>query len=230
MPVFRLSKKIEFPPPWLARFDGLLCMGGDLHPHRIICAYRRGIFPWFSDGEPLLWWSPDPRLVMFPEKIKISRSLKRKIRKNFFKITMDSAFDQVIQSCAQTRTEMGEETWLGDDMIRAYSKLHEMGYCHSVEAWHEGELAGGLYGLFIGRTFFGESMFTKVSDASKVCLAALCAHLQKKGGEVIDCQVTTSHLLSMGALEIPRSRFLEIVHHSLEQDDLTGVWQFEGFL
>lgn len=229
MTVFRLSEKIEFPPAFLAGYDGLLCVGGDLSCERILCAYRNGIFPWFSEDEPILWWSPDPRLVLFPGDIKISRSLKKKIKKNYFEITMDSAFEDVIHACAYTRTENNEETWLVDEMIEAYIKLHKNGYAHSVEAWKNGKLAGGLYGISLGGAFFGESMFTKISDASKTALAALSSFLLKLKFDFIDCQVTTEHMLSMGAVEISRDDFLTKLLKSLTKKDITGRWVFPGF-
>ncbi len=229
MVIFRLSEKIEFPPAFLADLDGLLCVGGDLSCERILCAYRNGIFPWFSQGEPILWWSPDPRLVLFPENIKISRSLGKKIKKNYFEITMDNAFEDVIHACAYTRLENDGGTWLVDEMINAYTNLYKNGYAHSVEAWKNGKLAGGLYGLCLGGSFFGESMFTKISDASKTALAALSFHLSKLNFDFIDCQVTTKHMLSMGAIEISRNDFLNKLVKSLKRRDITEKWEFRGF-
>jgi leucyl/phenylalanyl-tRNA--protein transferase len=229
MPVFRLSERLEFPNPGFARFDGLLCIGGDLSIDRILLAYRSGIFPWYSKNEPLLWWSPDPRLILYPGELRISRSLRKKIRHNVFTITMDQAFDQVIHNCAGLRTDQGEDTWLVEEMIHAYTELHKNGYAHSVEVWKDGALAGGLYGLSLGGCFFGESMFTKISDASKTALAALSHHLVELNFDLIDCQVTSDHLLSMGAVEISRDHFLTTIHSSLERDDLKGPWCFKGF-
>ena len=227
MTVFSLSEKIEFPPAFLADFDGLLCVGGDLSCERILCAYRNGIFPWFSKDEPVLWWSPDPRLVLFPQDIKISKSLKKKIKKKYFKITMDQAFEEVIHACSYTRRENNQETWLVDEMIEAYTSLHKKGYAHSVEAWKDGKLAGGLYGISLGGAFFGESMFTLISDASKTALAALCFYLEKLKFDFIDCQVTTKHLISMGAVEISRIEFLCMLQSSLKRQDITGKWKFK---
>lgn len=227
MPLFRLSDRIEFPPAWLARLDGLLCIGGDLRPERIIEAYRNGIFPWFSKDEPLLWWSPDPRLVLFPDEINISKSLRKKLRKQYFHVTMDQAFDRVIRGCADSRTSRGGDTWLVDEMIEAYSALHRQGYAHSVETWHGQDLAGGLYGLSLGKVFFGESMFARVTDASKVALASLCLHLESLGFDMVDCQVTTDHLLSMGAVEMPRYQFLSLLNDSLKYPDSKGPWSFD---
>ncbi|GAB6146448.1 leucyl/phenylalanyl-tRNA--protein transferase [Desulfocicer niacini] len=229
MPVFRLSEALVFPPPHLAREDGLLCVGGDLSPQRLILAYQNGIFPWFSHGEPLLWWSPDPRMVLFPRNINISRSLKKCIRKGQFTITMDTCFREVITACADSRTRKGEETWLVDGMIPAYIHLHEMGLAHSVETWQNKVLVGGLYGISLGRTFFGESMFSFVSNSSKVALAALCHHLTALKFDLIDCQVATTHLASMGAVDIPRSLFIQKLTRSLNKKPIKGQWTFDGF-
>ena len=217
MPVFRLSEELLFPPCELAEQDGLLAVGGDLSPERLILAYRMGIFPWFSKGAPILWWSPDPRLVLFPEELKIARSLQRVIRKGTFYVTWDKAFRQVIQRCADVRTKKGEDTWLLPKMIQAYHQLHKMGYAHSVESWHEGRLVGGLYGVVLGKVFFGESMFTEKTDASKVAFVQMVRDLQDLQFELIDCQVTTSHLQSLGAREIPREEFLLRLERSLDQ-------------
>lgn len=224
MPLFRLSSRLEFPPPWLARSDGLLCIGGDLSCDRILLAYQNGIFPWFSDNEPVLWWSPDPRLVLYPPRIRISRSLGKKIKKNFFTLTVNQAFEQTIQACAFPRKDPDEGTWLVKEMQEAYIELHHKGYAHSVEAWHQGDLVGGLYGVGIGCMFFGESMFSFQSDASKAALVALARHLETHGFDLIDCQVTTDHLRRMGAVEIPRSRFLDILGRSIIRQPDPGVW------
>lgn len=225
MPLFRLSDQIEFPPAWLARSDGLLCIGGDLNPDRLLLAYKMGIFPWFSENEPILWWSPDPRLILYPNQIKVSRSLKKKLRKHPFDIRINTAFEQVITACAQPRKEKDEGTWLIPEMIEAYSVLHYMGRAHSVEAWQENRLVGGLYGICMGSAFFGESMFSWEPDASKICLVTLAAHLAHHGFDFIDCQVTTDHLLSMGAVEIPRDRFLDSLEAALERKLPEEIWQ-----
>lgn len=224
MPLFRLSTRLDFPPAWLARSDGLLCIGGDLSPKRLVLAYENGIFPWFSENEPILWWSPDPRLVLFPEDINISKSLKKKINKNLFDIRVDTAFEQTIASCAKPRRKDHAGTWLVDGMIEAYINLHLMGYAHSIETWRQGNLVGGLYGLCLGGSFFGESMFSFESDASKIALAALARHLKQHNFDLIDCQVTTSHLLSMGATEISRNSFLDIIHVSTKRKDIQNIW------
>ncbi len=229
MPLFRLSEDIIFPPARFAREDGLLCIGGDLSPGRLIAAYTQGIFPWFSKGDPLLWWSPDPRLLLFPKDIVISKSLKKTIKKNRFTITMDRTFKTVIQNCADLRIHQGEDTWIVDDMIQAYIELHRLGYAHSVEAWQGDTLTGGLYGISLGGAFFGESMFTKVSDGSKTALTALCRHMERFNFDFIDCQVKTDHLISMGAVSLSRERFLKLLKLSLKKKDHLGPWTFNGF-
>ena len=180
-------------------------MGGDLSPARLLLAYSQGIFPWYSDPSPILWWSPDPRLVLFPDEIKISRSLRRVIKKQVFAITIDGAFGEVIRSCAGVR----DETWITREMIEAYLALHDLGYAHSFETWHAGRLVGGLYGIALGRAFFGESMFSVMSDASKVALVHLVDFVAGLGFEFIDCQTATAHLKRLGAREISRKQFLD---------------------
>ncbi len=224
MPLFRLSKRIDFPPAWLARSDGLLCIGGDLSPQRLLLAYKNGIFPWFSMDEPFLWWSPDPRLVLFPEEINISKSLKKKIKKNLLTVTIDNAFEQTIRSCAKPRKKEHEGTWLVDEMIDAYIQLHNMGYAHSIEIWRGNKLVGGLYGICLGGSFFGESMFSFENDASKIALVALSNYLKKQRFDLIDCQVTTTHLLNMGACEISRNSFLDIINKSVKRKEFKDIW------
>jgi leucyl/phenylalanyl-tRNA---protein transferase len=212
VPVFRLTDAIIFPPPELAEDDGLLAVGGNLSTDRLVLAYSMGIFPWYSDGDPILWWSPDPRLILIPEELKISRSLRQTIKKGVYNITIDRAFEQVIRECSAINRKHEDGTWITDEMIEAYVRLHKAGYAHSVEAWageYGEELAGGLYGVVLGRAFFGESMFARKSDASKVAFALLAGQLAEKGFELIDCQVTTAHLKRFGAREVPRSEFLE---------------------
>ncbi|MFO7971177.1 MAG: leucyl/phenylalanyl-tRNA--protein transferase [Desulfobacterales bacterium] len=226
MTVFLLTDKIAFPPPHFASGEGLLAVGGDLSRERLLLAYRMGIFPWFSDHDPILWWSPDPRLVLYPREIKVSKTLKKIIRKGMFKVTMDSAFDRVITQCAQIRLENNQGTWIVEDMIDAYCRLHESGFAHSVEAWREGELAGGLYGVSLGRCFFGESMFTRISNASNVALVTLAEYLKKLSFDMIDCQLTTKHLLRFGAREIPRSKFLKQLEASLKAPTKRGKWRY----
>jgi leucyl/phenylalanyl-tRNA--protein transferase len=227
MPVFLLSDKISFPPPYLASKEGLLAVGGDLSQKRLLLAYRTGIFPWFSDDEPILWWSPDPRLVLYPEEVRVSKTLKKIIKKKMFHVTMDSAFVQVINQCAKIRLQNNQGTWVVKEMIDAYCKLHESGFAHSVEAWYQGELAGGLYGVSLGRCFFGESMFTRVSNASNVALVKLVEYLNALSFDMIDCQLTTEHLLRFGAREIPRVSFLKQLEESLKAPTNKGKWCFE---
>lgn len=224
MPLFRLSKRLDFPPAWLARSDGLLCVGGDLSSKRILLAYQNGIFPWFSKDEPILWWSPDPRLVLFPENINISKSLTKKIRKHLFNIRIDTAFEQTILACAKPRNNEHNGTWLVEEMIEAYIKLHKLGYAHSIETWRQDKLVGGLYGICLGGSFFGESMFSFESDASKLALVSLANHLKKHRFDLIDCQVTTQHLLNMGACEISRHAFLDLITPSVKREDIKNIW------
>jgi len=203
--------------------DGLLAVGGDLSVTRLINAYRRGIFPWFGDGDPILWWSPDPRTALFPDRLRISRSLRKTLRKARFGATMDRDFDAVITACAQPRAADGG-TWLVPAMVAAYKRLHRQGLAHSVEIWHDDILAGGLYGVAIGRVFFGESMFTRISDASKVALVHLCRTLLDRGFRLIDCQVLTGHLIRMGAEQIPRAHFIRMLDRWCPLPDWRGTW------
>lgn len=202
-----------FPPvdKALTEPDGLLAIGGDLSPERIIIAYLNGIFPWYSPGQPILWWSPNPRAVLFPEKLHVSRSLAKIIRKKEFTTTIDQAFGQVIKACAQIPRHNQDGTWITDEMQQAYMKLHQLGIAHSAECWNNGQLVGGLYGIALGKVFFGESMFSRQSNASKVAFVHLLDELKKSNYALIDCQVTTDHLLSLGAEEIPRKQFLQLV-------------------
>lgn len=224
MPIFALSADHAFPPPHLATPEGLLAVGGDLSEGRILAAYRQGIFPWYSEGEPILWWSPDPRLVLYPQEFHRSRSLDRVIRRAEFTVTCDRAFEEVIAGCGRGRRESGEGTWIVPEMAAAYCRLHRSGYAHSVEAWRGDELAGGLYGVALGRCFFGESMFSRAANASKVALAALVGLLLRLEFALIDCQVTTGHLLRMGAREIPRRRFLSELKKALTAPTIRGSW------
>jgi leucyl/phenylalanyl-tRNA--protein transferase len=203
--------------PALGAPEGLVAAGGELSPQWLLAAYQRGIFPWFNEGDPILWWSPNPRLVLFPPEIHIRRSLRRVLRQRRFDVRIDTAFPAVIAACAAPR-KPGDGTWIVPAMQTAYIEMHELGYAHSVECWRDGQLAGGLYGMALGRVFFGESMFSRETDASKIALVHLANLLETKGFAMIDCQMTTSHLLSMGAREIARSQF----HTLLEQWVLTG--------
>jgi len=224
MPIFYLSENVSFPPPHLAHSNGLLAVGGDLSVKRLLRAYRMGIFPWFSNDEPILWWSPDPRLVLYPDEFRIAKSLKKVIRKKVFDITLDTAFPQVITACANSSRRKREGTWITEEMIDAYCQFHEQGYAHSAEAWCDGELVGGLYGVSLGCCFFGESMFTKVSNASKVAFAAMVSFLKQRAFKMIDCQVTTEHLMRFGAREIARKNFLVQLKSALKAPTLKGKW------
>lgn len=215
MSVFLLSSELLFPHPELAEEDGLLAVGGDLSEERILLAYSMGIFPWYSQGSPILWWSPDPRLVLFPEELKVSRSLRQTIRKGTFSVTVDTDFDQVIRSCAAVHKREDGSTWITGRMIDAYNRLYRSGYAHSVESWQDGELAGGLYGVSMGRVFFGESMFAKKNDSSKVAFALLVHQLKEWDYRLIDCQVSTRHLIRFGAREVPRRAFLKMLKEAL---------------
>lgn len=227
MPVFQLTDKLVFPPPRLAQDDGLLAIGGDLTQKRLLTAYREGIFPWFSAGCPILWWSPDPRLVLYPAELNISKSLKKILKKGTFEVTMDLAFRDVITACAGMRNKNRQETWIGKEMISSYCRLHETGFAHSVEVWQDNKLAGGLYGVSLGGCFFGESMFTHVNNASKVGLVALARYLEALDFDMIDCQIKTTHLIHFGAKEIPRSDFLIQLDLSLQKKTLQGNWSYE---
>ncbi len=224
MPVFELINEHIFPPVNLAEDNGLLAVGGDLSTARLLLAYSLGIFPWYSEGDPILWWSPDPRLVLFPEDLKISRSLQQTIRKEEFTITMDTAFETVINNCADVHKKDDDGTWITTEMVNAYTNLHKSGYAHSVEAWHKGNLAGGLYGVSLGSAFFGESMFMKKSNASKVAFIFLVKHLIKRKFTLIDCQIKTDHLLSLGATEIHRHEFIERLGSAMEVPTQKGKW------
>jgi len=229
MPVYILNEDHRiFPDPCFAESDGLLAVGGDLTPERLIEAYSRGIFPWYSDDSPILWWSPDPRLVLFPQELKISRSLRQVIRRGEFEVTVDGAFGEVMTACGLTRLENGEGTWITRDMLDAYCGLHELGIAHSVECRRGGELVGGLYGVAMGAAFFGESMFSTASNASKVALCALTAVALDLGFSFIDCQMTTKHLMSMGAVPVPREDFMDMLTQAIKGVTYCGTWGAKG--
>lgn len=196
-----------FPPLAQATEEGLLAMGGAVSPSWLLAAYRRGIFPWFNEDDPILWWSPDPRMVLIPQQFKLSNSLAKVIRNGGFDVRVDTAFEDVMRACAAPRKDQAG-TWISEDIIAGYTGLHRLGYAHSVETWRNGELVGGLYGVSIGRMFYGESMFCRVSNASKVALAHLCAQLTRWEFGMMDCQMETSHLASLGAYPIPRDHFI----------------------
>ena len=216
-----------FPPVLqaLRTPNGLLAAGGDLTTARLLDAYRHGIFPWFNAGEPILWWSPDPRMVLFPVEFKISRSLRKILRNKTYEVRTDTAFEVVMRACAAPRK--GQGTWIHEDMIAAYCELHRMGIAHSVETWQEDELVGGLYGISIGRMFYGESMFSSKADASKVALAHLAVQLECWNFGMIDCQMNTPHLASLGAREIPRTEFIRRLQELIHYPDIATPWRFD---
>lgn len=225
---------VAFPPvsQALTAPDGLLAAGGDLTPEWLFTAYQQGIFPWYEEGQPILWWSPNPRLIIIPGQLHISRSLRKVLRKQAFSVTLDSCFEAVIGACAEPREDAGG-TWITEEMQDAYCRFHQAGCAHSVEVWSDGALVGGLYGVAIGRVFFGESMFSRVSDASKVALAYLTQQLQDWGFELIDCQVSNPHLRSLGARDIPREEFQELLNRLTPLAPLAsepGPWQFDTSL
>ena len=226
MPVFRLSKEIAFPDPALAEPEGLLAVGGDLSPERLLAAYAAGIFPWFSEGDPILWWSTDPRLILLPAELKIRRSLAKVIRQNRFEIRTDTAFEQVINRCAAKSRSGQPGTWITPDMRAAYIELHRLGFAHSIEAWQDDQLCGGLYGLSLGETFFGESMYSDVPNASKVAFVRLIEATVTWGFDLIDCQTETEHLMTFGARSIPRCEYLERLERSVSRPTRRGLWSF----
>ncbi|QJB57879.1 leucyl/phenylalanyl-tRNA--protein transferase [Pseudodesulfovibrio sp. zrk46] len=227
MTIYRLFDEPIFPDPEEADPDGLLAVGGDLSPQRLLTAYSNGIFPWYSEDSPILWWSTNPRLVLVPQDFHTPRSLRRVLNKGKYTFTMDTDFEGVIRGCAHSPRPEQEGTWIVDEMVEAYSLLHELGYVHSVEAWQDGELVGGLYGLSLGSAFFGESMFYKAPDASKAAFAVLVNQLRAWGFTLIDCQQTTQHLLRFGAVEMQRFRFLAMLREAMEQPTREGRWCFD---
>lgn len=226
MPVFRLTDELVFPPPHLAE-DGLIAVGGDLRRERLLLAYRQGIFPWYSEGEPLLWWSPDPRMILLPGEFHLSKRFLRNLRKTPFKVTLDRAFAEVIRGCAAVPRHGQDGTWITREMITAYVGLHEEGYAHSAECWLNGRLVGGLYGISLGGCFFGESMYSLEADASKTALAALTRQLQACDIDLIDCQVSNPHLRRLGARPVRRTAFLKMLRAALEKPTHQGRWQLQ---
>lgn len=218
-----------FPPVELAlrEPDGLLAVGGGLEPERLLNAYRHGIFPWYSEGQPILWWSPDPRTLLFPWQLKVSRSLARTLRQQRFRISLDTDFPGVIRGCAEPRRDE-PGTWITAEIRQAYERLHQLGLAHSVETWRDGRLVGGLYGVALGRAFFGESMFSRVSNASKVAFVHLVRQLAAWDFALIDCQVHTRHLASLGAVEVPRHEFIRQLEAALRFPDRSGPWRFDS--
>lgn len=229
MPIYRLDERLLFPNPLLAEEEGLLAVGGDLRPERLLLAYEYGIFPWFNAGEPPMWWCPDPRYVLFPDKLNVSASMRSLLRKRPFSVTMDTAFRDVIHGCAAQslgRTEGG--TWITSGMESAYIQLHDLGFAHSVEVWLDEDLVGGLYGVSLGNIFFGESMFTRISNASKFGFVHLVHQLQEWGFDLIDCQQGTRHLIGLGAEPIPRKTFLAILEGQEPGSTRRGKWIMHG--
>lgn len=226
MPVYLLRDELIFPPPEGASDEGVVAIGGDLRPERLVLAYSQGIFPWPTDGFPLLWFSPDPRFVLIPSEAHVSRSLRKAVRRTELRVTCDEAFDQVIRACADVRRPGQSGTWITEDLIDGYEALHRLGFAHSVETWDDdGVLVGGLYGVSLGTAFFGESMFAVRGEASKVAYVTLLGNLVAWGFTLIDCQVPTEHLARFGARPWPRRRFLAALREALEADTRRGTWQ-----
>ena len=228
MAVFRLPRQPIFPDPELAEPDGLLAVGGDLSPERLLRAYSEGIFPWYSEETPILWWSPEPRMVLLPGDLHVPRSLERTLRSGRYLVRSDTAFGEVIRRCAATDRPDQDGTWITAEMVEAYERLHALGHAHSFEAWDEQGLAGGVYGVSIGAAFFGESMFADRPDASKAAFATAVRWMGRRGIELVDCQVDTDHLRRFGAREIPRAEFLARLGNALATATRRGRWRFDG--
>ncbi len=224
MPLFMINERLAFPDPEQATDEGLLAVGGDLRPDRLLLAYSMGIFPWFSPPDPVLWWSPDPRCVLFTDEVTISKSMRNVINQQKFSVTFDTAFLEVMDGCRSVQRPGQHGTWITSEVIESYFRLHKMGYAHSVEVWEGKVLVGGLYGVSLGDMFFGESMFTRSSNASKMALIHLCRTLQKEGFEIIDCQIYNDHLGRMGATHIPRAAFLSRLQAGMNRSTLKGHW------
>jgi leucyl/phenylalanyl-tRNA---protein transferase len=228
VPIYRLAREPVFPDPEGAEPDGLLAIGGDLSPDRLVSAYASGIFPWYDDESPILWWSPDPRLILAPAWLHVPASLRRTLRRGRFRVTADTAFAQVIARCAERERPGQRGTWITAEMRAAYVRLHALGLAHSFEAWEDGALAGGLYGVSLGSAFFGESMFSDRPDASKVAFAVSVGWLAARGVDLIDCQVRTDHLVRFGAREVPRREFLRRLREALQNATLRGAWTMDA--
>jgi len=225
MPVYWLSdKEMVFPHPNLAEPGGLLAIGGDLSPQRLLLAYRNGIFPWFGDEGYYYWYAPDPRFVLFPKELKVHKSMRNILNRDVFTFSFDSSFEQVMRACAEAPREGQDGSWISDDFIEAYTQLHHMGVAHSVEVWQEGELVGGLYGIALGNVFYGESMFARVSNASKAGFITMVQALEKQGYQLIDCQQETAHLASLGARGISRELFMEYLNQNVYAKTAVGKW------
>lgn len=221
MPIYRLGSDLLFPHPSMSDEDGLLAVGGDLSVERLLLAYENGIFPWY-DGQPILWWSPDPRSILYPQNLKVSKSMKKVLRKNLYHVTFDKCFRKVITLCGELRSG---KTWITNDMLESYCNLHKLGFAHSVETWCEDKLVGGLYGISLGRCFFGESMFSLMDNASKTALITLTVKLEQLGFHFVDCQVYSKHLESLGAVKVPREVFLNELAQGLKFKTLRGIWE-----
>jgi len=230
MPVFRIPRQHVFPDPEQANPFGLLGVGGDLHPDRLLLAYRSGIFPWYSQHQPLLWWSPDPRMVLWVGELHVPRSLGKVLRGGRYTFSADRAFEEVIDACAAAPRPGQKGTWITPEMRRAYVELHQRGHAHSIEAWSEGQLAGGLYGVAIGQVFFGESMYADRADASKAAFVRLVQQLERWGYPLVDCQVHTEHLARFGAREIPRRQYLRHLADLVDRPGRMGPWTLDGDL
>jgi len=227
MPVYRLGPELAFPHPGRSEPGGLLAVGGDLEPERLLLAYSAGIFPWYEQGQPILWHSPDPRAVLRPDAVRVSRSLRKVLRRGLYEVRLDTAFDAVVRGCAEAPRAQGEGTWITLEMRRAYGRLHALGFAHSAEAWEGDTLAGGLYGVSLGGVFFGESMFAARPDASKVAFVVLMQQLARWGFDLVDCQMQTAHLERFGAVLWPRPRFLETLARSLDRETRRERWRLE---
>ncbi len=228
MPVYQLTEELVFPDPALAEPEGLLAVGGDLSPERLVLAYQQGIFPWYSEGRPILWWCPRPRLLLLPEELRVGRTLRKRMKKAPYRITLDTAFEAVVDACAGTPRPDQGGTWITDDMRAAYAQLHRLGIAHSVEAWDGERLVGGLYGLALGTAFFGESMFARADDASKIAFVTLVHQLRAWSFRLIDCQVVTEHLVRFGAREFELEDFLLRLDVATNERHRKGPWSFEA--
>jgi len=227
MPIYRLDRTLRFPDPSESESDGLLAVGGDLSPERLLTAYASGIFPWYSEGQPVLWYSPDPRAVLRPAELRLSRSLRKTLRRGRFEVRLDTAFEAVVRACAQAPRRGVPGTWITRDMQAAYARLHALGFAHSAEAWAGEQLVGGLYGVSLGAAFFGESMFSLQADASKVALTLLVRQLERWGFDFVDCQIPSPHLARLGVARWPRARFLEALADALGRPTRTGRWRLD---
>jgi leucyl/phenylalanyl-tRNA--protein transferase len=224
LPYLNETSSIHFPPVSSATPEGIVAVGGNLSPGVLLSAYRQGIFPWFSEGDPILWWSPDPRCVLFPGELHVSRSMQKLLRKNRFRVSLDTGFSSVIDGCRTAPRRGQRGTWITGAMRDAYVELHELGFAHSVEVWDGGMLCGGMYGVSLGSCFFGESMFSRVQNASKIALIQFFRLMEERGIELLDCQVHSPHLESLGARQIPRREFMDLLRGCLEHKTMRGNW------